>query len=736
MLTVIIAPEKFIDSYEQYSLFTGNLFRNRDLAFCRCCYDADNLQSMVPDLYSIIADCDKWRAVIVAPDNRQQFNPFDYTGYCEKENKKSACDWSFYTQRRQRRFENYERASKNPLMLLTSSLCGNAYSKLFIAQKDYEAIVNGNISEYSYLLEKRLSTLNLKRLVYRLRSFKDETLTSFAGEESYDAIVDAIEKSDVDAITNLLGEDRIIDFIRILGGDDPLYTDPEIIEEELCNFKKHLILSELEEEFTFYDKAPEEVRCVALRSCDTETYHNSIKHKPAPKSKYSFFSQHNMYHPSLEFFVFDILSENDKRYELDYIKFLSFLTIFAVNDFPRGTVSNGYLYRIECEYDSKGFARLCQNYINKLYATHSEINKRIFEISQKRKTVIDDFTAEQTFEAPVTVPVSIRISHPKSDLMAQCNVGLSKDCPEDEEALWDSQHKSIIKKFIRYLREPRRAVKTSVKGSFREDSSVVDDRIRSLNEYQLEDVVFKLEEEERKMVETSTSQIFNVSEYNKRIDKASKKIDNRIKHRMTRFKTLIVSGIAILAYLIGLLPLLFSEHNNVGTISFSLLLTLSALSVFAASGLVTLFVFRKQLKDLFKKFNGVMGEICREIDNSLESFSKYLSYACNVMRKFSIINYDKHPENDVISILTKHKMDIEKQIKLTVAKYSVYIDTDNIDKKVDPYLYDFSKLCDYEYKPDSVSYDNVIDFIVSNNKVHIPVDYIKSVIAVKEDLYD
>ena len=81
-------------------------------------------------------------------------------------------------------------------------------------------------------------------------------------------------------------------------------------------------------------------------------------------------------------------------------------------------------------------------------------------------------------------------------------------------------------------------------------------------------------------------------------------------------------------------------------------------------------------------------------------------------------------------------MDIEKQIKLTAAKYSVYIDTDNIDKKVDPYLYDFSKLCDYEYKPDSVSYDNIIVFIVSNNKVHIPVDYIKSVIAIKEDLYD
>lgn len=738
MLTVIIAPEEFIDKYEKYNIFAEKLFREYEIALCKCDYNADCLQEMTPDLYDNIANCEEWRAVILAPDRRDCFNPFDYTGYSE--NHPRRVNREYLKKRRTERFLNYEKAAENPLIKLSSAFCGSSYSKLLLQDEEYEALISGAETEYSVLLARRLRDINSKVEAFRLRNSRNQRLFNLLGksEEKYTKAVDAIETRDCTALMSMLDDDvKVLELNRILGNEDSRYTDPEIVDEEICNYKKYLILSELESRFTLLDKPPAEVRCVALRCCDTETYHNKINHKPSSQSVYSAFAGNNLYHPTISFFAYDIMSREDKRYDTELLNFLLCLLVFSANEIPRGSVSGGYLYRLECSFIRDGIMQICQNYLNKLYATHSAIEIKIGDLSRERKQEIDDFTAEQAFETPVVVPVSIRSSRSRDSLKAKVRPGLSKDCPEDEKSLWKNQFKTINKNFIKYLREPRRAVKTAVKGPLRENNTVVDDRIRSLTEYQLEDVVYKEQEEERQMVETATSHLFDTEAYTKSINDAKEQIDDRIEKRMTKRKTTAVSLIAVLVYLIGFIPFLITESSNATTIVTAVVLASLCTVIFIASALVVLFVFRYQLKKLFREFNEVIERICCEIDKSLAAFSDYISHACNVMRKFSIIYYDNNPENDLITIMTKHKLDIEKLIRMIVDKYFLYIDLNNIDNSAEPFSYDFSKPVDYEYLPESGDRKSCkAEFITRNNHIILPVDYLDSIIAVKEDLYD
>ena len=194
-------------------------------------------------------------------------------------------------------------------------------------------------------------------------------------------------------------------------------------------------------------------------------------------------------------------------------------------------------------------------------------------------------------EAPVVVPVSIRRFRSKDDLKSNVEPGLTKNCPEDEEILWKTRFKSININFIKYLREPRRAVKTAVKGPFREDNAVVDDRIRSLTEYQREDIMFRLEEEERRMVETPTSHLFDTEAYNKKISEAGKKISDRIAKRMTKGKAIIITVISAVLYLIGFIPLFISSENDVISVSTSAMITSVCITLFLASSLLVLGIF-------------------------------------------------------------------------------------------------------------------------------------------------
>ena len=734
VLTVVFVTDEIKERYAHYNIFTDVLFNKYNIALCPCDYSADSLKTMAPDLYPLIKDADQWRAIIIAPPNENCFNPFDFTGYSELRPNVSLSSDSM-KQRRESRFANYEKAAQNPLLRLTTALCGSTYSKLLIESTDYNMLVNGEISEFEYLLKRKLRDTNVKRETYRLNNTLRSRLEQLSGEDNADAVIEAILNRNTASLMKLLNEERIIELMRMLGRIDSLYTDPETIEADLCNYKKHEVFSAFEDNFLLNEKKPVEVRCVALRCFDTETFFNERAGETSTFSVYSDFADNNLFHPSVLFFVYDMVSREDKRYETEMLRFLSFLIVFSANELPCGSVSGGFLYRIECEFSDEGYTSIIGDYLNRLYATHAMLERKISDETAKQGYELDDFTATKEFESPVVVPVSIRSSHSKDGLKAKMEIGLSKDCPDDEESVWQRCYAAIKKNLVKYLREPRRAVKTAVKGPFRQNSKVSDERIRIMTEYQLEDVAFKLDEEERLMVEMAIENTYDINAYNKKAEDVAKILTDITEKRMVKVKTIIIGILTSVMFLIGFVPLLISQLNSLGTSAVGFSLIGSCLALFLTGAVATLFVFRRKARKALKEFNRVMDDICCMIDSNLLSFSKYLSHACNVMRKFSILNYDKTPETDKTAILTKHKIDVENKITQMVEKYPLLIHLENIDNAAEPFRFDYSKPETYEYEPEFFERNQQIPFVDEHNRIFVPVDYIKSIIAVKEDLY-
>lgn len=732
MFTVIIAEKVFIDLFNKFETFLLPLFDKEKIAFCAWNKAGKNLDEAVPELYDIIAQQKSWRAIIVSNDNINCINPFDAVDY------KTALSESI-TDKRSARLSLYEKAIDNPLTKLTSALCGAPVFKSTVEDEDlFNDIISGNIELRDYMLKRTLGEINTTELAGYIEAYQQDRFSDLVPADKVAALIEAMKNKDASKITELVTEDGVIDFILDITNSDPFYSDSEYVEKLLENTRKKQLFSEISRAFSLKDKAPEDVICVSSRTFDFVDHKDEVMWNDIDESRYSAFAQFNMYPEQLKYLLFDVLPEDNRQYVSDQIRMLCFLLVFAANETPRGAITQNRVYKVDLEFDQDSIKKYCTEYVGKLKATVLKINETIYNLNNQEPEVVDNKTSQNIFESEADIPVEINSDFNKKDLMAKYkSIGLATDCPTDESSFWSGQYHSISKLFVRYLREPRRAVKTAVKEGFRKQNKIEDERALQLNEFQSEDVVYKLLEEEQKMVETTTTQLFNTAEYNKRLDEADKQLKRTIAKRMSKLKTVLVSLVAALAYLIGLIPLFFGEINTEETLKNSAIIALVTLLVFLLLGFIYLFVLRRRLVNVFKHFNYVMSGILTEIEVGLKDFSKYLGHACNVMREFSVINYKESEAVRQTRVLRKHENDIKIKIDNIYELFSGYIDTGfKINDTIEPYAFDFTQLRDYIYEMPYLETYSVIEYIQKGHCIPIKVDYVHSISLTREELYD
>ncbi len=453
---------------------------------------------------------------------------------------------------------------------------------------------------------------------------------------------------------------------------------------------------------------------------------------------YSRFSEENLYSDRMRFLVSDVEYISDQRVESSYFNFLSLVLMLADNGSVGESVRGGRLYSIGIQVDRKRISECYYAYLGKLRATLQKIKSLRRKSLSKKDEPISNREADELFISDVYVPVEIPSEFDRRELYCDYNkIGLSRDCPRDEYDYWDEQYRVIEKKFIRYLREPRRALKASVNEDFRLQNEIDDERAASLNETQLEEVAIRLNDEEEAMVKTKTIQLFKTKEYTTAMENADRNIKKGIAQRMTKKKTWIVGLIAAAAYLFGFLPLLFGNANTGKSFTFSLTITGIVMALFLAVGLVYLFILRHRLKNRFKHFNYVMGGALLEIDRGLEKFSEYLSHSCNVMREFSVLKWMNTENRKHLSVLKKHEHYVMKQLDKaqTVFAGSICVETASVAPS-EPFGHDFTKDVIYDYDFGTVIKPGTATFLHPDNVVNTPVDYIESVMLRREELYD
>ncbi len=681
MFTVIICNSHIKEDCNKFKSYLRPLLENGDFAFCNWYHEADNLLEAAPDLPELIKSKSEWRALIIHDSEIAEL---------EGINKRNPFDYvgevkvpadfgnsNEILEFRQAKREAYVRAISNPLLKLTNWLAGISMSERPVIPAEFADLPAIDDEEYFEILDYK----DINPIDVELARLR---------QEKYDLLVEHFQK---DGVIFKKPKELLVLSERMLNGD----------------FK---------------------------RTESVFAKHNEFR--------YTRFCEDNLYNPKLRYLLYDIDYLSGKRNSSIYFKFLTVILLLATKDVPVAPMRPYAVYNLRTEDDEQLVKAACAGYVKKLQATDKKIRSSIITEQRKRDGLlpVEDKVSERVFESDVKIPVRLDKKYSNSDFYADyASIGLAKDCPRDEERNWESQFYTIKKKFLRYLREPRRSVQSASETEFRQLNSIEDPRALLLTEFQKEDVQYRLEEEESNMVATHTNNIFDTDEYAERMDEADKELKRTIRQRMTRKRTIIAGLIAVGFYLFGFLPLIFSGLNNIGTLAASLIFIGVAVGAFLIVGFVELFVLRHKLKNRFKHFNFVMGGIISEIRVAMEQFSKYLSHACNVMREFSVFGFIKNNETEetrTIKVMKYHLNEINDKIEEVTNIFGSYIDSNVIDRleEAAPYHYDFAVCKHYDYDMPYRKEQNRIEFIQRGHEIEAPIDYIKAVILEREQLYD
>ena len=486
---------------------------------------------------------------------------------------------------------------------------------------------------------------------------------------------------------------------------------------------------------------PSEVLCVAKRCIVREPYDIQNAWSMDQSVIYSRFYDWNLYFDKMRYLIFDILPKNHRSYTMDYIRFLYAVMLLSANEIPMSALNPNRVYTLDCLNDERALKKLLRNYDDKLASTLAKIRADIFNIENKPKPRLSDRDAAAIFCSKVTVPVNMLGTFNKDTLfVTEMNIGLSGDCPQKEEDKWTTLYRGTRRALVRYLKMPQRALRKATVDFRRMNRADLSSAGR-LNEYQLEDVADHTAEEELKMVDTHTCDAYDIDRYNKKLDAQNKRVHTVIEKRMTRKWTITLGILALACYLIGFLPLFLSNIRAERGILFALIFFLAGAGVMALTAYISLFFLKKPLRASISWYNGIMGGITREVEESLGNYSKYLSHACNVMRGNSVLNFRKeteHPDAATIRILRKHEMDVLCVREEMQEIFSMFLTPGEATVDLaNSYPYDFTRPVDFSYP---VPYDQMqaarIEFLQKGNMVDVPVDFVKCVRIRREDLHD
>ena len=740
MITVIIAEKEILNLFREFEIFLRPMMQSENYALCEWDKMGRTISEMLPNLYEIVEHHNEWRAIVVNNDGLHQVNPFDFTQYSEPQPEKlGKINWNRFGERREERYRCYEKAINNPFTKLTTALCGVPVFDFTVQDPDtYNGIISGEIPLYRFMLDSQLDALDLAEISARLKLLQQDQLLRFTEEPYVEELIEALRNHDSARLLELVDPNLLIEFIQFIGDYDPQFSDPEYMECVVENTYKQRLFEALKQDFVLRDKLPQDVVCVAPRTFDVKHYEEIVKWEDKDESEYSRFYEYNLYPEKLRYLVFDIISRHNRQYTFDQMRMICFLLILAEKPFPSGSVKAQRVYRANVDFNPDAVKESCAAYLSKLKATSLHVTELGMQFQEEIVSNIDNATAQKLFESEERVLVEIISEFNRNTLRAKYDkIGLSKNCPGDEYAYWTEQARAINKNFTRYLREPRRALKHTVRNELGPKSKIDDVRITVLTDRQREDVALHMLDEEEKMVDTKTPSFFKNRAFMERIEKADKRVRQGISHRMTKKKTVCTGLIALGSFLFGLFPLIFGNIRDVKTFLASLLILGVSMGVMTLVALLFIRRKRRKLIGRIKLFNLEMGKILNEIDRGLADFSTYLSHACNVMRGFSVLTYTEQNKISRENIIKKHLYDINCKIAEINALFYGYVDLSEVDlSEVEPYEFDYTVLRDYEYEMPYLISLSKVRYVEQGYTVDLPVDYVKSVTLTREELYD
>lgn len=680
MYTVIITEQEHIDNIREYGLFLEPFMKKTQFTPCLWKPEEKNsLKESVPSLDETVAHREEWRAIIICDEaGLNRKNPFNIVDY------------------KQPVWEGEEKESLEAY-----------YARRLEAKK----------AAY-----REAAMQPLTRLVTRL--CEDPTVTA-RGDRNVDP--NSLGFMSEDLAYKMKATTR---------------EDLEFQEYRECARYKKELRDEIRGGEPMVSSYPKEIICIAKRHHDDMDYELQCIWSERDERQYTRFYDWNLYFDKMRYLVLDVDDKDRLSYAYDYIRFLLSVTLIAGNEMPVGCLQPNRVYQLCCVTDEDNMTELLGRYDAKLAATKDAVQAQISLIRTKQVERLSDDAAEKIFCANIMIPINMNQNYDREALFCTEKIGLSKDCPvDDEEKVWTQSCQRNRKALKKLLKQPKRAIKKAT-DDFRKLKVLEEERAALLNEFQLEDVREHVEQEELSMVDTRTGNIYEADQYYKQMEKGSRKVLSCIDERMKK-KTTILLGAAVLGtILLGMIPAFLMNRADVDALYPTILLAAIALGGVALCALVCLFGLRNRLREEISDYNGTMGAIAGEVEDCTNQYSVYLSHACNFMRGNWVLSYHKnHCNTDArqIMILKKHMTDMEERQAVLRDIFGRFMSRGETLQKYEeaPYEYDFCRAVDYQYPlPNTHHLRRQIEFLEKGNYVEIPYGVVSKMELRREELYD
>ena len=518
--------------------------------------------------------------------------------------------------------------------------------------------------------------------------------------------------------------------------EDPAFAAYVADSQEKARLRREL-LEGFVPEFTL----PAEILCLSMRCCSDSLYDIRTSWTRQQDSLYSRFYDRNLYFDKMRYLVFDVLPKNHRNYTFDYIRFLYTLMLLAGNDTPQSSLNPNWVYTLDCDTDEAALRDLLGRYDSKLASTEAFISHQYRELEKQDQPRMSDRDAKMLYCTNMAVPVPNTGDFNRETLyVSSRDVGLAGDCPTDEEGAWGSRFRASRRALGKFLKTPGRSLRKAT-AQLRLMTVADLDQAGRLNEYQLEDVADFVREEELQMIATPTSNLTDAESYTDRLEVQNKRVLDVMERRMTRNWTIVLGIAALVCYIVGFVPMFFSNHADEKQTELAWTFFGIGAGILLLTAIVALFFLRRPVKQGYRNYNGIMRSIENEVDGSLRQYSLYLGHACNVMRGYSVLNYrneKERPEVTRMRIYRKHLADIESRRLELSDIFGTLLPANALEVDLSKgFDYDFTRAVDFAYPmPYKAGQQTSIDFLQKGNQVDVPVDFIRRILIRREELYE
>ncbi|MBQ2827807.1 MAG: hypothetical protein IJF20_01045 [Clostridia bacterium] len=492
------------------------------------------------------------------------------------------------------------------------------------------------------------------------------------------------------------------------------------------------------EKYSFTDIRPSEIMLVATKKKveDNEKARIVESWKNHLEMTSSSFWERNKYPNNCRFLFYDITNTDNSMYQKELTEFwLSVLTL-ATNKIAASTLQAYRLYRLHIDVSNEELAKLLNAHLNKMNSAYAFIKEQLKLRPEYSFDEDEDVVKRQT------IPVTIENCDERDLFMNFRNVGLCRDCPDDENAFWVTELRRKKDSLDKYLKSPRRAInKSANRLKFKTESFVGE--TYELDRFQIEDVKEIMDDLENKIMSSGVENVVDKKKIDEEIVKVDKKVRKEISFRM-RKNTAIIGGLIILSIIFaGFIPYLIqcagiSEKNLFAGLG----LVLGVLVLSACGGLVALFIQRKHIVSVMKSFNTLMRNVANKVRTYASKFETYFSDICTFMKARSIldgINTNKENAFSKYSLLNVHKLALQAAIGRDNEWLSSY-GVQRVDEMI-PAVTSFFKTEEIPKENSlyyfTVNYDeNDIPINSTGDYVTAPYKFVEKLWIEREDLFD